>query len=259
MMQLRRSQLSRRTLLHIVSVVGIAIAGTAFAAERPGEATPQFWFVRHAESEINVGSTAHSQPDEGVTYPLTATGVQQASALADALADTPIISIYSSTRLRAIQTSDAIAFRHRLAVNLAPEAVEIELGIPIDAPDGRQLYRDLLRKWVVDRDMNARIAEGENFADAQRRFLPFVRELMNRHVDDRGVVVVMSHGATLSVFLPVLAPNLPSDFALNHPLSNTSIIKTELRDGKLFCIEWAGIAYDAFGAPAPAAQQVRSR
>ena len=260
MMQHRPPHLSRRILIQIVSVLSISVmAGTATGAEPAGESTLQFWFVRHAESEINVASIAHSQPDDGVTYPLTAAGVQQAVALADALANVPITSIYSSTRLRAIQTSDAIAFRHRLAVNLAPEAVEIELGIPIDAPDGRQVYRDLLRKWVVDRDVNARIAEGESFADAQRRFLPFVRELMNRYVDDTGVIVVMSHGATLSVFVPVLATNVPADFALSHPLSNTSVIKTELRDGKLFCIEWAGIAQDGFGAPAPAAQQVRSR
>jgi hypothetical protein len=45
----------------------------------------------------------------------------------------------------------------------------------------------------------------------------------------------------------VLANNLPGDFALRHPLPNTGIIKTELRDSRLFCTDWAGIASTAFG------------
>ena len=131
---------------------------------------------------------------------------------------------------------------------LSPEAAEIDLGIAVDAPDGRQQYRDLLRKWILDKDSNARIGEGESYADVQRRFLPFMRELMNRHADDTGVVVVVSHGALLGIFVPALASNVPADFVMNHPLSNTSIIKTELRDGKLFCTEWAGIDAADFGS-----------
>ena len=70
---------------------------------------------------------------------------------------------------------------------------------------------------------------------------------MNRHADDTGVVIVMSHGATLGLLVPMLATNVPADFALRHPLRNTSIIKTELRDGALFCTEWAAIPNDQFG------------
>lgn len=243
-----RSPHSRRTFLATLAVALIAVALPVFAAEgaTPGQ-SPQFWFIRHGESEANVDTLPHPVADDGVSYPLTRTGVQQATALADALASAPITTIYSSTRVRAIQTADAIAFRHGLSLTLAPEAAEINLGIPLDAADGRQQYRDLVRKWIVDKDATARIGDGESYADAQRRFLPFVRELMNRHADDTGVVIVVSHGAMLGIFVPVLAPNVPADFALNHPLSNTSIIKTELRDGKLFCTEWAGIDPADFG------------
>ena len=45
----------------------------------------------------------------------------------------------------------------------------------------------------------------------------------------------------------MLAPNVPADYALRHPLTNTGIIKTELRDGKLFCTEWIGISNADFG------------
>lgn len=217
--------------------------GALAAANQP----LQIWFIRHAQSELNVATLPHPVADGGITYPLTKHGVAQANALAEALASTPITTIYASTQLRAIQTADALAFRHGLNLVLAPEAIEIDLGLKPDADDSRQVYLDLVRKWITEKDINARNGEGESFAEVQRRFLPFVRELMNRHIDDTGVVVVVSHGATLGFMVPVLAPNVPADYALRHPLTNTGIIKTELRDGKLFCTEWIGIGSDDFG------------
>ncbi|HEY5809857.1 MAG TPA: histidine phosphatase family protein [Povalibacter sp.] len=247
MLRTCRSPHTRRTFIAILAIALTPVALPVVAAESAAGRPLQFWFIRHGESEVNVATMAHPVPDGGVSYPLTRSGVQQVTALADNLSSMPVTTIYTSTRVRAIQTADAIAFRHGLSITLAPEVAEIDLGIPIDAADGRQQYRDLVRKWIVDKDATARIGEGESYADAQRRFLPFVRELMNRHADDTGVVIIVSHGAMLGIFVPVLAPNVPADFTLNHPLSNTSIIKTELRDGKLFCTEWAGIDPANFG------------
>ena len=36
-----------------------------------------------------------------------------------------------------------------------------------------------------------------------------------------------------------------------HPLPNTGIIKTELRDSRLFCIDWLGIPSEQFGSREP--------
>jgi broad specificity phosphatase PhoE len=228
------------------AAIVVSLLATSAQQAPAGESVPgqslQIWFVRHAESEINVATLSHSGADGGVSYPLTQQGVEQANALALTLASTPITTIYSSTYLRAIQTADAIAFRHGLTVSLAPEAVEINLGVKRDSEDMREVYGELARKWTVEKDLGFRHGEGESFIEAQRRFLPFVRELMNRHSDDTGVVVVVAHGAVLAFMVPVLASNVPADFAVRHPLANTSIIKTELRDGRLVCTEWAGIA-----------------
>jgi len=217
-----------------------AAALPAFAAETSGAL--QIWFVRHAESEINVPGSPRPVPDGGVTYPLTRKGVEQAKALAEATADVPIVAIYTSTYLRAVQTADAVAFRHDLTLSLAPEAVEVDLGIkPGSTEDSRAVYVELARKWTLDKDLEARHGEGESFADVQRRFLPFVREVMNRHGQDSGVVVIVAHAATLGFMVPVLANNVPADYAVLHPLPNTGIIKTALRDSRLVCIDWLGI------------------
>lgn len=243
-----RAPLSRRTFVATVAVALLATAApqSASSAEPAGRLL-QIWFVRHAQSELNVRTQPHPVPDDGVTYPLTKLGVEQANALADTLAATPILGIYSSTRLRAIQTADAVAFKRGMTLSLAPEAVEIDFGIKLDAADERQLYDGLVHKWFVDKDLAARNGAGESFADVQRRFLPFVRELMNRHADDSGVIIVLSHGATLGFMVPILAPNVPADYSLRHPVANTGIIKTELRDGRLFCTDWAGTRSTEFG------------
>lgn len=206
----------------------------------------QIWFIRHAQSEINLPNSPRPTPDGGMSYPLTLEGVQQAKTLAESLASTPIVAIHTSTHLRAVQTADAIAFRRDMTVSLAPEAIEIDLGVRA-GDDVRAVYMDLARKWTVHKDIEARHGEGESFAEVQRRFLPFVRELMNRHALDAGVIVVIAHSATLGFMTPVLATNVPADYALRFPLPHTGIIKTVLRDSKLFCTEWAGIPSTKFG------------
>jgi probable phosphoglycerate mutase len=239
-------RLSRRVFVVAAGATLATVAAPGIAAEAGGAL--QIWFVRHAQSEINIPGNPRPVPDGGVTYPLTRKGVEQAKALAEATADAPIIALYTSTYLRAVQTADAVAFRHDLTLSLAPEAVEVDLGIkPGSQEDPRAVYVELARKWTVERDLEARHGEGESFADVQRRFLPFVREVMNRHAQDSGVVVIVAHAATIGFMVPVLAGNVPADYALLHPLPNTGIVKTELRDSRLFCTDWLGIPSAEFG------------
>jgi 2,3-bisphosphoglycerate-dependent phosphoglycerate mutase len=233
------ARLGRRTFLGLAGLLAIV---TTLPAPAVDAAPLQIWFIRHGESEINLPGPK-PVPDDGVSYPLTRKGMEQARTLVASLQGIPITQIYSSTRLRAIQTADALAFDRSQTVSLAPEAVEINFGpVPASAEEGRATYMGLMNKWFVEKDAEARAAGGESFAEVQRRFLPFVREVMNRHALDSGVVVIIAHGATLGYMVPMLATNVPSDFALRHPLPNTGIIKTELRDSRLFCTEWAGLS-----------------
>lgn len=246
MTRTNRPQLSRRAF---VAAAGAAVAAAALPAAAQIGGPLQIWFIRHAESEINVPGSPRPVPDGGVSYPLTRKGVEQAKALAEATATAPVVAIYTSTYLRAVQTADAVAFRHDLPLTLAPEAVEVDLGIKPGSPeDSRTVYVELARKWTVDKDLEARHGEGESFADVQRRFLPFVREVMNRHAQDSGVVMIVAHAATIGFMVPVLAGNVPPDYAALHPLPNTGIVKTELRDSRLFCLDWLGIPSEELGS-----------
>jgi probable phosphoglycerate mutase len=206
----------------------------------------QIWFVRHAQSELNDDAFPHTVPDAGISYPLTERGVQQANALADQLAETPLLDIYASTRLRAIQTADAIAFRRGMTVKLAPEAAEINLDSAPGMSDSRAIFAELTQRWFDAKDLEAHNGNGESFMDLQRRFLPFVRELMNRHADDSGTIVIVSHSATIALMVPMLATNISAKFALTHTVPNGAVVKTELRDGHLYCTDWGAIPAASF-------------
>ena len=99
------ARLGRRTFLGLAGLLAIVTSLPAPAADA---APLQIWFIRHGESEINLPGPK-PVPDDGVSYPLTRKGVEQARALVASLQGVPITQIYSSTRLRAVQTADAPA------------------------------------------------------------------------------------------------------------------------------------------------------
>jgi probable phosphoglycerate mutase len=242
-------RLSRRAFVSLGGALLLAGATLAPPAFAQADQTLRIWFIRAAHSELDVEGASRPVPDRGMSYPLTRQGLEQASALAQALAHEPLSAIYTSTHLRAVQTADALALQHRLTFSLAREAGEIDLGIAPEAPlDARAVYVGLTHKWLVEKDRDARYGQGESFAEVQRRFLPFVRELMNRHALDTGIVVIVSHGPTLELMVPALTTNVSAEFAMRHPLPPAGIIKTELRDSRLYCTEWAGIASTEFSA-----------
>lgn len=107
-------------------------------------ASPEVWFVRHAEREFNWVRGPLPEADEGVSYPLSEAGVHQAADLAASFEDVEIRAIHSSRRLRAIQTADANSTRSGITVSLAPQLVEIDFG---PAPDLREIPA-LAQEWI---------------------------------------------------------------------------------------------------------------
>lgn len=240
---------SRRGFLGAAAAALVA-AGLGAQTALGGQASArglQIWLVRHAESDREVPSSPRPVRDEGLRRPLSPEGVEQAEGLAESLIDAPIVAIYTSTHRRAVETAEAIASRHELPLSLAPQAVEIDLGIG-EQDDGRAVIMDLARKWLAERDIDARHGSGESLADVKQRFLPFMHELMNRHARDAGIIVIVTHRALLSFMMPLLSDNVPADLPIRHPLPYASLIKTELHGEELHCTDWAGIPSSAFGS-----------
>ena len=155
--------------------------------------------------------------------------------------------------LRAVQTADAVAFRHDLTLSLAPEAVEVDLGhqARLAWRFARCIRQSLPANGPSTRTSRRAMARARVSPTPHRRFLPFVREVMNRHAQDSGVVVIVAHAATLGFMVPVLANNGPFPYAVLHPMPNTGIIKTEPRPSRLFCLDWLGIPSEELNSKVP--------
>ncbi len=247
--------MNRRTFV-AGTAAAAAVAGSARA--HPAQATPnaspailnpdfQVMFIRHAESQVNVLDQLdipldQLPPDSGVSYPLTQLGVEQAIALADTLVDLDILAISSSTRLRCMQTSDALAFSHVIPIELAPAMVEAAFTAP-DAGMGTLDYPAVLTTmtaWAIG-DLDAHTPGGESLTEILARFLPFVTATIDAYAAEAGTLVFVSHGATLGYGLPYLFPNVSPDWAALNGLANTGIVTGAFVDGALVCTGWQGM------------------
>lgn len=242
--------LSRRSVVQgtalaaagIVSTTGVdlTLAQSGTPAATPAASGPAFQvlFIRHAESEINVLPAGSDLPaDDGVTYPLTTLGVQQAQALAFTLGNTELSALYTSTRLRCVQTADAIAFNTGRTLNLLPGIVETSFGTTSDLAE----IGELLGRWSQG-DSAAMADGGESLDDMRERFIPVVTEAIDAYAGDPRTLVFIAHGAILSLMLPFVFSNVTPGFAISNVLANTGIIRGAFDGGDLLCTDWSGVA-----------------
>jgi probable phosphoglycerate mutase len=217
------------------------------------EANPEFrvLFVRHAESEINIMPELEIPrhalpPDSGVTYPLTRKGMQQASAIAEKLASERVIAIYSSTRMRCVQTATAIALPHEIPVRPIDDLVEIAFIDPAASMGmiDEEGARAVMGRWQAGDIDAAAPGGGESLREVFQRFLPAVQEIVAKHAGQEGMLVIVAHGGVLASGLTQLFANITPEFALSHMFDNTATATGQLVNGKLVCIDWHGMTPD---------------
>jgi broad specificity phosphatase PhoE len=240
--------MNRRRLL---GTGAAALLGSAFrvdARATPADANPDFrvLFIRHAESQINELRTIDVPgrplpPDNGVSYPLTQIGIEQAIALGEQLREIDVQAIYASTRLRALQTADAIAFVHSMTIELAQEIVEVAFTDPAASMSTVDYLKvvEVMTDWITG-NPDAKAPGGESLNELLARFLPFVEETIAAYAAGSGSLVFVSHSVTLGAALPYLFDNVSPAWAMTHVLSNTGIVTGRYVDNRLVCTDWQG-------------------
>lgn len=202
----------------------------------PSAQALEVWFVRHAESEFNVVEGPLPEPDLGVSFPLTERGVRQALRLQAEFAGVPVTALYSSTRLRTLQTAGAISLQTGVPVQLAPEIVEVAFG---EAPELVADALPVFQAWAAG-DQEAKAEGGEDLHAVRARFMPFWEQLSARHAEDDGVLVLVTHGGVIMFMLPELCDEVSVDFTIDRLIGNTDIVRAEFVGDRLVCREWAG-------------------
>lgn len=201
----------------------------------------RLYFIRHGESEANLvnefSNRNHSK------HPLTEKGRQQAQALAEKLRDVKFAAIYASPLLRARQTAEILNAPHGLEIQITPAIREHDAG-DLEGRSDRAAwdeYSKLFETWIVRRDLDARMPNGESFNEMVARFNQLVAGVVEKYARTDANILLVGHGGILHAMLPSLLANVDYDFGYKHLLGNAAVVIVEAKDNVLECISWDGV------------------
>lgn len=187
----------------------------------------RLYIIRHGQTDWNVEGKIQGRQD----IPLNESGRRQARALAEGMKSRPVIAVYSSPQLRAMETAEAIASLWNLEVQPVPQLMEIGYGQweGRTAEDILTTDRELYESWWQH---PATVAppggETLNQVDERcRQAWDLIRSGMT------GDTAVVAHGGTLAHFIVHLLKGQPE--AKEIVVSNTSITTMEYDPGTGIC------------------------
>jgi probable phosphoglycerate mutase len=186
------------------------------------------YLARHGETEYN---RKRLMQGRSIDASLNETGMAQAEALSERMADAPIDAVYTSTLLRARQTADVLAKPHALVTRILPDLAEMAWG----DLEGKAIaeFSEYLKEvgadWKAGR-FDHRVGGAESILDVEARAKSVWTHLNESHADGETVFVI-THGRYLRVLLTVaLADRGLADMdQFSH--SNTGVYRLERNDG----------------------------
>ena len=182
------------------------------------------YFVRHCQSEAS-----HR---DNRTRPLTAQGMADSAAVAQALHDVPLDAFYCSPYRRSLDTVAQAAQEHGLPIRTDERLRERQ-----DGEGGNVGLKDsgdtpLRRRW---RDFGWCEPGGESLGQTQTRNMEALREILT---ENRGkIVAIGTHGTALSTILNFYRPEFGCDDFLRIVDWMPYIVKLTLDGQKMLTLE----------------------
>ena len=144
-----------------------------------------------------------------------------------------------------MQTAEEICKIKKIKMQIAPELSEYNMGIyegTTSAPSSSGAISDAesKKRWFEHNDLDARSPRGESLNDMRLRFIPFVKEAIENRCGDSGILLMITHGGILTAMLPFVFENLHVDFVQARSIEHLSIVKGEIKNGQLVCVEYNG-------------------
>ncbi|MEE8163315.1 MAG: histidine phosphatase family protein [Anaerolineae bacterium] len=148
--------------------------------------------VRHGQTEWNIESGAGERFRGRVDLPLDDTGLAQAHALAERLANRLIVAVYSSPLKRAVETARPIAQQLSLPVQPLPAVIDINYGDwqGLSSAEVAKVYPDLYRRWL-EKPHLVKFPSGESLRQVRLRGMATLKEVTARH--EGRVVLLVAH------------------------------------------------------------------
>jgi phosphoserine phosphatase len=184
------------------------------------------YLLRHGQTVWNSEGRAQGQMESELS-PL---GRAQAAGLAHALSALPLRAVYSSPLLRALDTAQAVAAAHGLAVVTDRRLREIGLGawegLTTAQINGR--FGDMIARRRRD-PLGVVPPGGESLPQVQARVMEALQAILGDHAD--AMIVIVAHGAVNRiVLLTVLGAPLTSYWRLRQ--DNGAINVVEFNGGR---------------------------
>lgn len=189
--------------------------------------------LRHCQSQNVLDGVCGEQ----TLAPLTKAGWAQARAVAARLALEPIGRVYTSAALRARQTAEVIATTLRVNLAIMPELAEVGIGEQEGATDPvtRRRTAEVLHAWIVDGDLDARVADGETGHQVTQRMVTAFTTIATAHPGR--TVAVVGHVASLTTGLATLCSQLGSR-TWGRPLPPGHPVTVEHHQHTWTCRDW---------------------
>lgn len=194
--------------------------------------------VRHGQSLANVERRLDTRPPGAE---LTDQGRLQAREFALARPSRPGLLLHS-VAYRAAQTAAEIGAELSTPATGIDDIHEVQAGDLEDRTDDDAIaaFNSVYQRWH-EGDLGAAMPGGESGREVLDRYLPVVRDLRLRYLDDddwNSDIVVVSHGAVIRLAAAVLA-GVESSFVLDHHLANTEFVTlAPITDGRWSCLQW---------------------
>jgi len=216
--------------------------------------------IRHGQTPGNVlGQLDTAHPGPG----LTELGERQAEALARALGNERIHTLYASTLIRTQITAAPLARVHGLETEVLQGIHEIEAGAleKLTDHESHKRYMRTIFSWA-DGEMDRRMPAGPSGWDFFERYDAAIAKIAARAngAGDPGSVAVVSHGAAIRAWAGLRAGNIDTDFAVRHVLDNTGIVALEGDpDNGWELIHWDGSPVGGLALADPTAEDPTGR
>lgn len=154
----------------------------------------KIYFARHGRTNYNDLELCNADPS--VNVHITATGTEQAKALAEKLKDVPLDHIFTSELKRTLQTAEVVNQFHNVPVEIDPLLNDHRSGY--EGKPAKLLIKamdDAEDKWT------ARFNGGESIEDVKQRMNIFLEKLKKQPYK---TVLIISHGWVIHTAVAII-------------------------------------------------------
>ncbi len=176
--------------------------------------------IRHGQTQWNLKKIYCGSTDLG----LNTHGRKQAEKLRQRLKNIPVHKVYSSDRIRAIETAEIVFKGCR--IERMPSLKEVHFGIfeGLTHDEIMKKHPLIYKRWIKN-PYNTKIPKSEGLKEFKKRVIGAFKEVIR--LNKNKTVAVICHGGTISTFL-------------NHILESREFWKQMPKSASLSIVEYAG-------------------